>query len=106
IIECSAKIHPNIWSFIKLIRGEKTHFHHIYTQFSLGLSVRAEQAKTIAIQHRVGYLGDRYYDDLITAIETLCNFFLKSKDRPFISRKNCLNNTTKSLWNEMIKINK
>ncbi len=63
--------HPNIWSFIKVLQGEESRFHHMYTQFNADLGARAKQAKTIAIQRRIDNLGERYYDGLINVMEYL-----------------------------------
>ena len=63
--------HPNIWSFINLLQGEENRFNHIYTQFNAGLGARTQQKKTIAIQHRINNLDQRYYDGLINVIEYL-----------------------------------
>ncbi|CAF3845879.1 unnamed protein product [Rotaria sp. Silwood1] len=63
--------HPNMWSFIKFLKGEESRFHHMYTQFNAGLGARTKQAKTIAIQRRIDNLGQRYYGGLINAMEYL-----------------------------------
>ncbi|CAF4710153.1 unnamed protein product, partial [Rotaria sp. Silwood2] len=51
--------HRNIWSFIKILQGEKNRFHHIRVQFTAGLGARPKQAKTITIRRRIDNLGER-----------------------------------------------
>ncbi|CAF4880865.1 unnamed protein product [Rotaria socialis] len=63
--------HPNMWSFIKFLQGKENRFHHLRIQFYAGLGARPKQAKTIAIQRRIGNLGQRYYDGVISAMEYL-----------------------------------
>ncbi|CAF4000286.1 unnamed protein product [Rotaria sordida] len=63
--------HPNIWSFIKFLQAEESRFHHMYIQFSSGLSTRTQKVKTIAIQHRIENLTERYNDGLIHVMEYL-----------------------------------
>lgn len=63
--------HPNIWSFIKVLQGEENRFEHMRIQFYAGLGARKKQARTIAIQHRISNLNERYYNNLITSMEYL-----------------------------------
>ncbi len=63
--------HPNIWSFIKFLKGEENRFHHMSIQFNAGLGTRPKQAKIIAIQRRMDNLTERYYDELISVMEYL-----------------------------------
>ena len=43
----------------------------MFTQFKASLCVRNKQAKTLAIQHRIDNLGERYRSGTITAMEYL-----------------------------------
>jgi hypothetical protein len=56
---------------MKFLRGEENRFHHMFTQFKAGLGVRNKQAKTLAIQHRIDNLGERYRSGTMTAMEYL-----------------------------------
>ncbi|CAF1277492.1 unnamed protein product [Rotaria sp. Silwood1] len=64
-------LHPNIWSFIKFLQAEESRFHHRHIQFSSGLGTRTQKFKTIAIQHRIENLTERYNDGLINVMEYL-----------------------------------
>ncbi|CAF1323957.1 unnamed protein product [Rotaria sp. Silwood1] len=63
--------HPNIWSFIKFLQAEESRFYHMHIQFCSGLGTRTQKAKTIAIQHRIENLTERYNDGLINVMEYL-----------------------------------
>jgi hypothetical protein len=63
--------HSNIWSFIELLQKEEVRFHHMNTQFNVGLAARTKQVTTIAIQNRIDTLDRRYYDGLIEVMKYL-----------------------------------
>ena len=56
---------------MKLLQGEENRFHHMFTQFKAGLGAGNKQAKTLAIQHRIDHLGERYRCGTMTAMEYL-----------------------------------
>jgi len=58
-------------SFIKLLQGEENRFNHMLTQFNAGLGPRTKQKKTLAIQHRIENLDQRYYEGVIDIMEYL-----------------------------------
>ncbi|CAF4941082.1 unnamed protein product, partial [Rotaria socialis] len=71
-----ARKHPNIWSFIQLIKSEHVRFQHISIQLDAGASAPKQSKKTTAFQMKVNVLHDRFLKKEITTKELLSGLSL------------------------------
>ena len=63
--------HRDMWSFIKFVQEEENSFNDIRILFNGGLGARSNQSRRIAIQRGIDNLDRRYYDCLLTPMESL-----------------------------------
>lgn len=71
-----SKKHPNIWSFIQLIKSEHARFEHICIQLDAGASAPKQSTKTKAFQMRFDNLRSRYIKKEISTNELLSGLSL------------------------------